>query len=459
MFYIFLLFVVGVILFGRRSSFPSFVLGVSWLISSLPIYLGLISYNYFDFSSLQYPLILIAYISCFVFGGVFYDLSRRSRMNGIRSLRKGAQLDVSLPVDAAQIHQVSNGVWLISLVAMICHVIDFKMLGGASLDDLPELRDLFQSKISTPFTLIANVTTWSCLYCFAYALFFKRQLNRLQFARFVLPTAGYFLVAVLSAGRQSAFQLMLFAIIIQSCVPRAGTAETAGWVRRNLGIVVFASLMMAYMGYVAVNRNDGAISTDKAEVLAHIFDFQVGPALVNAKDYVGSALVEAAVEAMVYFSASVALFSIFLDLNGIGDFYSGGVMTFPFLMRQLEPITGMSVLGALQSKISLIYSSGAMGSGWTTGISSYILDFGYLGAAIFMAIQGFYSQYEWRRYRRTRHFVDVLCMSLVAVGAIYTPFLLASAETNLFLLWMFCLLLRLTPLYRTQRVVRKPSFI
>lgn len=438
MFFTFVLFLAALLYMGIRLKGPVLGLSISWLVSCSPIILDLLIYSHFDRDSAGYILLLITYLLSFMLGVGLACIRFRTESNV--SVFSGVG-DSKLLFSSAT-YPIAVRVWYVALIAIAAQLVDFALLGGASLDDLSQLRDIFQSKVSTPMTLIANITTWACLYCFAFAIFMRSELSRSQYIKFISPTIGYFLVAILSAGRQAAFQLMLFAIVLM-LMPSQKKSSNQKVVKKNrpklLRVVVFSALMISYMGYVAIKRNDGDISNDKIVVLSQIFNFTLAPSVDYFAQNISPEIGATFVEAMVYFSSSVMLFSEFVTLEERAEYFGYGAFTFPFAMRQLEPVTGISVIGALQNKIKLMYSLGAMGNGWTTGFSSYMLDFGYVGAGLFIIIIGYYSQRTWIRAKKTGDFHDVVISSLLIISAIYTPFLLASAETNLFLLWLFCL--------------------
>lgn len=424
---------LGLVWLGARFSGPVVALAASWLFSSLPIALGFIEYRGFNKDDETYVFVMVAYVSAFVVGALFSMASRVRKM-------PRSSLN-SLYVDAPQ-RKLARGALILSFIAVTAQLVDFSLLGGASLDDLAGLRDIFQAKISTPFTLIANVTTWSCLYCFAFAYLGKSSLRRGEYWLYLLPSGGYFLMALLSAGRQTAFQLMLFAIMLAYVPGMKSSARRKGKSNFWTASAVVVT-MCAYMGWVAVKRNDGSISEDKVLALSHMFNFALGATFEAFASWWNADVRTSAVEAMVYFSGSVALFADFIRAPGVDTFYSLGAMSFPFLARQVEPLTGVSVLSLLQRKVELLYGLGLMGNGWTTGFSSFILDFGYVGGGLFQFVFGYYAQATWETAKASRMIQDKIIASLMLVAAAYTPFLVASAETNLLLLWGACILMRM----------------
>jgi hypothetical protein len=263
-----------------------------------------------------------------------------------------------------------------------------------------------------------------------------------RFIAFALPIAGYFLVSVFSAGRQTAFQIVLCALLMPLVSARTSGVPGPQRSRRTLTrdritILAAVTTMVVYMGYVAVARNDGAISTDKAEVLARLFQVQVSPGIDRVLSTFGTGVRTALIEGMVYSSSPITLFGQVLTADHINLAY--GAKSLPFIYRQLEPLTGISVVGTLQDTRALLARTGVAGMGWSTALSSYIIDFGFIGTGAVLWLQGSYAAYTWRRAHARGTFHDKVVAMLMLVNAIYMPFFPASGETSLLLLWLFCL--------------------
>jgi hypothetical protein len=418
---------VGLLFVTRRTKGPIWALGISWLISILPIATGVIDYSYFSTWDVGFVIVLTTYLLCFVIGVAVYD--------GIISVRPVNYSDMAAAYRGAIMW--AQLAWMAAAAGTLCVIIDFMLYKGAGLNDLAALRDLIvEAESATWFARIGSVLTWGGLYCFAFALFFREVLSRRQFIFFLLPVGGFFLTALLSAGRQAALQILIFALLIQLLKKaRSTTRHTkhkTGWA---LPLGVFLA-MVVYMGYVAIARNDGLLSSDKTEVLATLFDYTLSSNIEQILGAMGEGAKTTLIEALVYFSHSVPLFSKFLTVE-FPQIYVGA-MSFPFVMRQLEPFTGISVVGVLQSKTDLMSATEVIGVGWTTGFSDYIMDFGRIGAAVVLFLQGFYTAYAWRRAVLGNDFHEVLVALILLTLAIYSPLLAASNDTNLFLLWIFC---------------------
>jgi hypothetical protein len=111
----------------------------------------------------------------------------------------------------------------------------------------------------------------------------------------------------------------------------------------------------------------------------------------------------------------------------------------PFVMRQLEPFTGIGVIDALNAKTDALSATGVIGVGWTTGISFLIMDVGRVGAGVVLFAQGLYTSYAWRRAIVGSDFHEILVALVLMALTIYMPLLAGSSDTNLFLLWLFCI--------------------
>ena len=416
----------GLLFLSRRTKGPIWVLAVSWLICLLPIATGVIDYTYFSTWDVGFAVILTTYLLCFVVGAVVHYRNVR--------LRSTSHVDISASYRNALSWAVF--VWVAAFAGTLCIIIDFVFYKGVGLDNLSALRDLIVTVDSATWLVrIGSVLTWGGMYCFVFALFYKDELSRSQFIFFLLPIVGYFLTALLSAGRQAALQILIFAVLTQLLKK----AQSATWrVKHKTGWVVplgISFVMIAYMGYIAIARNDGLVSNEKTEVLATLFDYTLSSNIEQVFVVLGNGVRTTLIEGLVYFSSSVALFSKFLTVE-FPHLYAGA-MSFPFVMRQLEPLTGLSVIGALETKIQLMGEAGVIGVGWTTGISSYILDFGRIGAAVILFLQGFYTAYAWRRAVLGNDFHEALVALVLLSLVIYMPLLAGSSDTNLFLLWVF----------------------
>lgn len=424
---------IALLILSRRIRGPIWAASLAWIICIAPVAVGIIDYHFLDYTDPRLGLVIMGAMLAFS-GGAALEL-----------LYRGPVVRQSLSPDAIErdftlMLPVARFCWVVGAIGGACIVIDYFLNGSASILNLAELRDAFVGKESaSALARVASVLTWACLFSYLFALIFRRELGPWQTLVFAAPVLGFVVGGVLAAGRQAAFQLIFVTIMGQVLWRiRAGTSLKKG---QGRGIVVAVSvLMVSYMGYIAIARNDNRISDVKSEVLARFFNFTIEPNAEKLIGLLGSGVRETLIEAMVYFSSSIALFSRFLrtDLQNI----SYGAMNFPFLYRQLEPLTGINVGDMYQLRVSALEAQQVIGVGWTTAVANTIMDFGFIGTALFLAVQGFLSSVAWRSAVIGGSFVDCVLATLMIIGAIYLPLIPAFSDNNMLLLLLFCLALK-----------------
>ena len=442
---IIVIFLILVFALGNRSRAPLKVLAIVWFICVAPLATGIVSYTYLSYSDPSLPLTLIGFLTCFTSGVLLSDL------NSLPNQPVPDQVaSVLIRKEFLRTRPLARLCWWVAVIGTACISIDFFSLQGAGLNDIAALRDAYVGKTeATFFARLGSVLTWACPYCFAYALTYRQHMSRLAVLTYLMPIGGYFLILLFSAGRQAAFQIMIITLLIlwinrirQSKGARRSTSRSG-----TIIALVISILMVAYMGFIAVVRNDGNLSDDKAEVLTTLFDLKVNTQFNNLLMVFGTGIRSTVTEAVVYFSSSIAIFSKFLSIS-IPD-NSFGAMSFPFVFRQLQPLTGIDVIGAYTLKVDLMSSAGVIGVGWQTAVSAYIQDFGIIGACMFLFLQGYYTAYSWRRAINGFGFNEAIIAVILLTSVAYMPLIAASSDTNLFLLWIFCVLTTQRGAFRT----------
>jgi hypothetical protein len=424
-------FLVAAIIATRRVKGPVWALALAWLFCLAPIVFGWIDYGFFDPGSWTYALATIAALGAYIAGcGLWLALPRTplTRPDAATAARQFAAG-----------HAYARFAWWVGIAGAACVTADFALSGGAGLDDLAALRDSVVERTSaSALAQIGSVMTWGCLYCFIFALVFQAKLRRAEFFRMLVPIAGYFLLSVFSAGRQASFQIMLvtgLAIAVVRARRTAGETSRRRSPATLFAAVAVAGLMIAYMGYVAVARNDNSIDDDKARVIVQLFDAQLSDGTDRVLSALGPGVHSAAVEGMVYFSSSIALFQKYLTIRFDGLTFGG--MTFPFVFRQIQDFTGIRTGSLLNDKMARLADTGVLGAGWTTAISSYLEDFGVAGTGVFLLGLGYYSMGAWARARVSGDPNAVVVAMVALLIAVYMPLIPAISDTNIFLLWVF----------------------
>ncbi len=419
----------------RHAKGPTWAMAVTWLFCMFPILIGAVEYGFFDDDTVWYALTLMAFIGSYFLGGATWRLLPRSPFRR----PDAAQIET----DFLEGHATAKLAWWIGIIGASLYIADFFFGGGAGLDDLAALREAVVGSTGASVVVrIASVMTWACLYCFIFALSFDKKLKRLEYIRMLVPIAGYFMLSVISAGRQAAFQLILVTTLTFTINRARRFAEPnrpsqRGSLSAYLAAFGLFGALTTYMGYIAIARNDNAISDEKGNIILALFDASFKSGLDRFLYALGSNARSATVEATVYFSSSVALFQNFLQVN-FTDFWFGAT-SFPFLFRQIQSFTGIEPTAILADKIAKLNDSGVIGAGWTTAISSYIQDFGTMGAIFFLFLLGYYSQSAYERARISSDINVIVVAVVILLIAVYTPLVPASSDSNVFFLWVFAL--------------------
>jgi len=416
----------------RRNKGPTWAMAFMWIVCMAPISLGVIVYEFVDPHRWLLDIVIAASIIA-VAAGAWIE-------NIVHGDYRAQQISsISEAIDFEIMHKLAKGLWVIGMIGGVCVVADFVVSGRGSLLNLAELRDSFVTRDSaTIFGRVGSLLTWACLVCYIFALIFRDRMTRFQSATFMLPVGAFLLGGILSAGRQAAFQVLLFTIIGQALYRIRGGPRVAQSGRTLVAIVTGS--MVSYMGFIAIARNDSRISDIKADVLARLFQYHTASWFDKTLTIVGSGIRNTIIEAVVYFTSSVALFDQFLDTHLVGVSY--GAMNFPFLFRQLESVTGISVEGMYELKVATLDAQNVIGVGWTTTISHLIMDFGFLGTLLALFVQGYLGAWAWRRALTGGNLIDCILACLMTVAAVYLPLLPSFADTNLFLTLVFCFLWR-----------------
>ncbi len=427
-------FLIGTTLLTWRLKGPVWAMSLAWLFCMAPIVTGIVAYDFYDDRQGWFAGELIGFFSCYIAGALVWQAS--PKLTPPPRPTRLADEEFALSLRSARL------AWWVAIAgtALICG--DFYFNGGAGLDDLAALRDsIVDRKAASLMAQLGSVMTWACLYCYIFALCFRSRLRLRETVYMLIPVAGYFLVSVLSAGRQTAFQIMLVTgiglLLARSRRPAARSARQRWSWQGIVATTVVAAAMTGYMGYIAVARKDQSVSIEKGDIIASLFGLDLDRRFDDAISYLGVDFRSACIEGIVYFSSSVALFQNFLRVRFPNIYY--GAVSVPFIFRQLQPITGQNTSQIYLEKVDRLTASGVLGVGWTTALSSYIQDFGPVGTAVFLALAGFYSAHAWHRAKLSSRIEDVVIGVVVMLFSIYMPLLPVTSDTNLLLLWLAAL--------------------
>lgn len=421
--------VVGLLVLFLKHGGPLRAMTIAWAVCLVPIAFGAIEYTYLSYATDGYLWIISLSIASFLGGALIASALKRRPIgwseptydwdSDLANWRRASWLCLSFSVVA-----------ILSLLANA-------FSGGLELSNLTSLRqDTVSAESASLLAKVSSVTVWACFFCFAFALYFRHKLTTFHFALHAATVIGIFISAYLIAGRTTIFQLVLITILVESIRSTRMTTQPA---KKGAG-AKFAILGVggAFLIYITMSRTSGMDGVDKADIFLRFFSARLNPGLDSLLYSISPAVRDFLVEALIYASHPVAMFSIFTGIDFGGPYF--GVHNFPFVARQLEPVFGHSVIDAYNKKVYYMSAEGVIGVGWITSIHTLILDFGIAGMSVFMALQGYLSQLYWTRVRQGAGFGSVLVYILLICAAAFMPYWYVFSDTNIFLLFVFLML-------------------
>ena len=414
-----------IILLFKGAPFPVRFFGGLTCLGVGPVAFGIISYNAPHHKTLAFDLHITLIQLIFVVGsmvGVYLA----------RSISTGRELTTQhRNFDGRYIARLLKISLVFGCISICFQCIDYVVSGGG-LSDVVALREQAGVQRASVWAKFAMLTSWAGIFTAIFAIHYRRQLSSRRMVMYLFPLVGLLLLSLFSAGRQAAMQILII-LLFAFLVGRRDSQKIGLKTIFSPYFLCLAGPITAYLAWITIERNDGNVSNLKYEVLARLFNFEINNTLMTYAHWLPSEVFDVLVEFIVYFSNSIPLYAEFLQLDWSLNF---GVFTFPFLMRQLEPLTGMSVLGSLQSKIRAMNDAGVMGFGWTGTFSAWILDFGIYFAFLMVAALGLFSSYYWVRARHTRRPFDVGFAIFFLINIFYFYMFPAVSETQIFLLFL-----------------------
>lgn len=427
---IYVTLLITTMLITWRSRAVIWAFCVSWLFSCLPITLGLIDFPYLRDTSNSLTWFLCVNALSFFLGAILFRL----RMNIIMPRRIEKDLDY---VEKASDLKLIKILWFVSLFGTALALLDFIISGGASSSGLGELRENVISKESaTIFGQVGSLLTWPGLYVYFFVLTTKMRLSRATSMWLLSAAVLYFVPAILAAGRQAAFQIIIITFLAYIFNINQGKYKLK---RKNLlTFITILSVALAYMFYIAVARVEIWTTSTKEDILIALFNFRISDEMDYVLSFLPLSARSAVVEGILYFSHTPALLDNFLDRVEDVRFY--GANTQPFVFRRILPLTGIDPSVAYAYKVALLDSSGLVGVGWSTAYSGLILDFGRVGVAVAMFLLGAAGQIAWNIEQSRRSVDSKFLYVIIVLNIIYLPTSIGISDTNVFLCLLFIIL-------------------
>jgi hypothetical protein len=421
--YLYIFFLV-LVLVTYKVRGPIFIYSLSWTLSLTPIFFGFIEYTFLDSSKTNYVMIVASASICFITPAFLLNLFYKKYHNNI---------DYVLDIKTEHFNWNPFARYIM-LTALICMLLFSTVIfsNSVNLNDLSSLRSsVVATQGASVIGRLIAVTNWACFFCVLYAFYFYDHMKPQNRMLYMLCGFGIFLSSLTSAGRQSIMQIILLIFFI-NIFTKSIKFKTESF---SFEKILFYSFGILFLIYITVYRSDNGYSIDRTSIILSIFRAKINPELDAFLFKLGLGPREFIVELILYISHSVPLFSLSSEIDFLTKTY--GAMTFPFVFRQIEPITGIIVIDALINKGNFINSLNVIGVGWDTSLSSPLTDFGMLGLLAYMAILGTFSHWAWLRAVQSREFGAVVLCSLFMLSAAYSPFLPLFSDTNMFFLLIF----------------------
>lgn len=418
--------ILGLAVAAWRKGGPLLTMALAWLVCLLPLAIGLIEYKYLIYDSDRYVWIIALSIAAFLIGTVGAAVSHPAPA-------VGPQRDHDWVRDFNQWLPVAKFCLVVSMIAILCMALNIVTL-GLDFSNLGAVREnLIRAESATLAARIASVAVWACYFCFAFALYFRHRLDLQSFLVFISAGSGIFLSALMQAGRGSVFLIILLTLFLENIRARRIPVKSNRGFAPKMAIF---GVCAAFVIFVTMSRTSGfAGYNDRAHLLLTLFDARLNPVVDTILSSTSIGFRDFFVEALIYVSHPVPMFSLFLGID-FGPLY-WGIHDFPFFFRQIEPITGTSVIEAYRIKTLYMSTEGVIGVGWITSLHTLLLDFGTFGLFVFMCAQGFASQWAWASVRRGHGFGSVFFCVLFMTAAVHLPYYPMSSDTNMFLLMIF----------------------
>ena len=413
---------------------------IAWLVCLVPAASGIVYYDNLSLSSDNYLRLIAGSVVAFVVGTVAARV-----VGGRRSAPSNSHYDWDS--DFERWWPLARVAIAISILAVFSMFANAFVLGGQLLNLAALRSQVIQAESANIFARLGAVTIWACFFCYCFALYFRHLLTPMQLLTLSAAAIGIFLSALTTAGRQAPLQLVLLTLFVEAFrsqrLPK-GTAR--GFVLKFVALGLSAALIL----YVTVNRSTVVVE-NKSTVFLRIFQAHLGNGTQSIFDLFGNGVQDVATEALLYISHPVSLFAISSNVDYGGPYF--GAMDFPFILRQLQPITGINVQQVLDLKIFTLSSERVIGVGWDTALSGLIMDFTVPGMLLAMALFGFAGQRVMAKVRRAAGFPMVVVAAVLIMVAAYMPYFSALSDTNILFLLITCALMaKFGPTDRARQV-------
>ena len=264
------------------------------------------------------------------------------------------------------------------------------------------------------------------------------------------------LFSVLSGGRQTVLQLLLF--IFFSLRIRKGLFRSSRLkvLASRVVLCLVFSLILFYGMMVSFQRNSRQEEISKKDMILKVFrahfpsevDKGIGALPEIARD--GTA------ELIIYFTHSIPNFLVFWEQKKPGPYL--GMWEFPFVARRFNNlgVVQETVMERIEHVYELFAVTGRFAQVWQTQVRDLIIDFTPGGALVVLLLFGFFSGRITRNYELKGGLVLAFLVVGLNLLCFYTILLSGISDTFIFFYFTACsLMLIMSRFNRYDFVVTK----
>lgn len=329
------------------------------------------------------------------------------------------------------------------IIASVLFAIEMLVFSGVSSSNLGNIREIFLQRDVTILAQIAAILGAGGYFSLVAVIICWDFIPNTTRFLWLLSPISLSLFSVLSAGRQTVLQILLF--VFFSLLLRHKIFKTS--IRQSIGAnAIFALVFVIILAYgmlAAFQRNAQQGEIAKKEIVLDLMQAHLNPKIDTMIDGMPVVLRDGSAELLAYFTHTVPNFLVFWEQpNKPGPYW--GLWEFPFVARRLHSL-GM-VKESDVDRMDFVTSAYAAESGrfaliWLTQLRDMILDFTPTGAIIVLSLFGFLCGRVVSNYENNGGFVLALLVVGLNVLCFYSILLSVISDTFMFFYFLGSLIL------------------
>jgi hypothetical protein len=316
--------------------------------------------------------------------------------------------------------------------------IEMILYNKVDVSDLEEARKVFQNKETTIFSQVGVMLSFGGFVSLVSVILTWERLNRGTRLLWLMSPLTLSTFSVLSGGRQTVFQLVLFSFFAMKIRSSLHMRKQRFSLKAVAGFLVLAVLVAGYGMLVATKRNARSETISKKEMLMVLFDTRLSPRLDRTVEKFPPMLMDGTAEGIVYFTHSIPMFMVFWDLEKPGPYW--GLWEMNFLARRLDALgwTAWPEAQRIEDVYSTFGKSGRFSQIWQTQLRDLIIDFTPAGALAAVLAFGFWCGRITRSFRLAPDLWSAQLLVFANVACIYSTMFTLLTDTIMFFFFMAC---------------------